>query len=109
MQQGCADAGLCYPPMDLVLPISVLAGATDAKAAVADQMYQPTPVTTASAEASNNAAKTKDSSSIESTGKAVACSDCALVFRVWNWFILHTVRVANGTDSLSLLWVKGGD
>ena len=68
MQQGCADAGLCYPPMDLVLPISVLAGATDAKVAVADQnVSAPTPVTTASAEASNNAAKTKDSSSIEST------------------------------------------
>lgn len=22
-QQGCADAGLCYPPMDLVIPISI--------------------------------------------------------------------------------------
>ena len=67
-QQGCADAGLCYPPMDLVLPISVLAGATDAKTAIADKnVSASTPVTTASAETSNNAAKTKDSSSIEST------------------------------------------
>ncbi len=67
-QQGCADAGLCYPPMDLVLPISILAGATDAKTAIADKnVSASTPVTTASAETSNNAAKTKDSSSIEST------------------------------------------
>ncbi|TXG76010.1 protein-disulfide reductase DsbD [Candidatus Dojkabacteria bacterium] len=67
-QQGCADAGLCYPPMDLVLPITVSQDVSGGKMANAEQNTSASaPLMTAKLEISSNAAKTKDGSSIEST------------------------------------------
>lgn len=67
-QQGCADAGLCYPPMDLVIPVSI---------AVTDAAQTPNKIQTAQAPAES-----------ESSGIAKTLKSGRLVLIIPLFFVL---------------------
>ncbi|WMW81230.1 protein-disulfide reductase DsbD [Undibacterium cyanobacteriorum] len=84
-QQGCADAGLCYPPMDLVLPISV---PRSASAAATTQVESPAIAPPSTSPATETVGSSVNAAQQESSRIASTLQSGRLILIVPLFFVL---------------------